>query len=135
MLEHITEASEIVACREFDEAAGLLQDRRFDLLLVWAPADLEMLKKLATIAGENDVRIVVLLHSADPSGPSGSAGPAALADLPVDGFLLEDEITTDSLRAGQESLARGEMDMPGRLVLAGGGGRAGGIGVTGSVAG
>ena len=106
MLRQVPEAGAIVACRETDEAFGLIQSERFDVLMAWASAGLE---KLAAIARENDVRVIVLLHSPDEDAS------AALAELAVDGFLLEEEITEDSLRAALDSLARGAMAMPGRL--------------------
>lgn len=109
MLQPIPEVCEIQACSDLDEAAALIQDRRFNVLMLSASPDTDELEKLAIIADRNDVRVVVLLHSLDED-----ATPA-LGDLSVDGFLLEEDVTEHSLREGLASLARGEMAMPGRL--------------------
>jgi two-component system, NarL family, nitrate/nitrite response regulator NarL len=109
MLQPIPEVCEIEACADLDEAAELIQDRRFNVLMLSASPDTDELERIAIIADKNDVRVVVLLHSLDED-----ATPA-LGDLSVDGFLLEEDVTEHSLREGLASLARGEMAMPGRL--------------------
>jgi DNA-binding NarL/FixJ family response regulator len=70
---------------------------------------MDAVEKIATLAGEQHMRTVVLLRSFD-----GEAA-ASLGGLPIDGFLLADELTEPALRDALVSLAKGEMSMPGKL--------------------
>jgi DNA-binding NarL/FixJ family response regulator len=109
MLEPIPEVCETRTCSDLDEAAALIQGGHFNVLMVSASPHIDVLGEIAAVAERNDVRIVVLLHSLDEDATS------ALGELPVDGFLLEEEVTENSLREVLASLQRGEMAMPGRL--------------------
>lgn len=109
MLGSIPEAWRVRTCADIDEIPVLLEGREFDVLIVSAPQSVGVLEKIVAVAEENDVRVVVLLDSLDEGIAS------ALGQLPVDGFLLEEEVTEYSLRASLASLACGEMAMPSRL--------------------
>lgn len=109
MLEPIPEVCETRTCADLSEAAALVQGGNFNVLMVSASPHLDLLRGIAAVAEKSDVRIVILLHSLDEDATS------ALGELPVDGFLLEEEVTENTLREVLASLRRGEMAMPGRL--------------------
>jgi DNA-binding NarL/FixJ family response regulator len=109
ILQAIPEVCEIHPCEDLDEAAALIEQEHFNVLMLPASPDFAAMKQIAAVAGEHGVRVVILMHSLDEE-----ATPE-LGDLAVDGYLLEEEVTEASLREGLRSLACGEMTMPGRL--------------------
>jgi DNA-binding NarL/FixJ family response regulator len=109
MLQAIPEVAQIHACADLDETAGLVASQQVNVLIISAQSPLCALEKMLAVCDENDVRMVVLLHSLEEENTS------ALGELAVDGFLLEEEVTEHSLQQGLAGLASGQMAMPGRL--------------------
>lgn len=109
LLQSVPEVCEVCSCGDLEEAATLVQQGQYNVLMLSASPDAGALGEITTIADSNGVWVVVLLRSVDEDAT------LALGDLPVDGFLLEEELTEHSLRESLVSLERGEMAMPGRL--------------------
>jgi two-component system nitrate/nitrite response regulator NarL len=109
MLDPIPIVSEVESCANVNEAIELIHSGRFNVIIVSAAPEVGVVEQIVTPAGQQRMRTVVLLRSLDGEAASSLGG------LPVDGFLLEDELTERSLRDALNSLAKGEMAMPGKL--------------------
>lgn len=109
MLDDLTTVDETCATDDFDRGMELLRSRRPDVLVLPTPGEQHLAEKLARTAVEHDVRILLLLRAA-----SDGALVEAVT-LPADGFLLENDLTRDSLESALADLDSGLMPMPGPL--------------------
>jgi DNA-binding NarL/FixJ family response regulator len=109
MLEQVPQVVEAEFSTGRAETEQLIRSGRFDVIIIAAAPPFDVVERVVSLANESAVRTVVLLRSID-----GDAA-VAVGSLAVDGFLLEDELTEQTLRDALASLADGEMAMPGRL--------------------
>ncbi|MDP9870197.1 MULTISPECIES: response regulator transcription factor [Streptosporangium] len=109
MLDDLSMVDETCATDDFDHGVELLRSRRPDILVLPTPGEQHVAEKLARTAVEHDVRILLLLRAAS----DGALVEAAA--LPADGFLLENDLTRDSLGSALADLDSGLMPMPGPL--------------------
>ncbi len=94
---------------DLDRALELLQSQRPDVLLLAPSGKAHATEKLATVAAEHDAHVLLVLRGVC------DASLAEAAALPVDGLLLETDLTHTSLRSALADLGSGLMPMPGPL--------------------
>ncbi|WP_440103623.1 response regulator transcription factor [Streptosporangium sp. H16] len=94
---------------DLDRALELLQSERPDVLLLAPSGKAHATEKLATVAAEHDAHVLLVLRGVC------DASLAEAAALPVDGLLLETDLTHTSLRSALADLGSGLMPMPGPL--------------------
>jgi len=109
LLDPAPEVREVHISMDRVEVERAIQSEQYNLLIAAAAPPFDGIAQLVALASQHAMRTVVLLRSID-----GEAA-VAVGSLAVDGFLLEDELTEQSLQAALISLAGGEMAMPGRL--------------------
>lgn len=91
------------------ETTALLAGGSPDVLVLSSAMGLPAVEELLAVAGQHEVRSLLLLPGTDEQLPTRAAA------LPVGGFLLASELTRGSLEDSLLRLVRGDLPMPGAL--------------------
>ncbi|MEU4539715.1 response regulator transcription factor [Streptosporangium sp. NPDC023825] len=106
MLATVNTVEKTYEAGDLDRALELLQSQRPDVLLLASSGKAHATEKLATVAAEHDAHVLLVLRGVC------DASLAEAAALPVDGLLLETDLTQTSLRSALADLGSGLMPMP-----------------------
>jgi DNA-binding NarL/FixJ family response regulator len=110
MLESLSTVSEVTGCGSVAQAIPTLQRRPNIKILITSPSeDCAPLGAAANAELRNRVNVLFLVREADRSQLDQFGG------YPVDGFLLESDLTVESLEESLRRLADGEMPLPAPL--------------------
>lgn len=110
MLDSLTDVAEVAGCGDVEEAVDTLMHRPDINVLIISPGDdCSALKDEASPETRKRVKILFLLRDTDQRYLT------QLAACPVDGFLLESDLTIDVLDETLKRLRHGEMPIPAAL--------------------
>jgi DNA-binding NarL/FixJ family response regulator len=102
--------SNLVGCVDVAQGSMLLCNKpEIDLVIVSPEQDCRPLKEAAANRDRCALKVLALLYEYNQKNLQD------LASCPFDGFLLESDLTTESLRHMFATLSRGEMPMPAAL--------------------
>ncbi|EGG47990.1 MULTISPECIES: helix-turn-helix transcriptional regulator [Streptomyces] len=99
----------VVACPAPEEAAALLRAERFGLLIVSAAYGEARLAELVGESSRSDVKSLLLLDSAEPEYIPW------IAAIPFDGYVMQEDLTPDSMAEALRRLERGKLPIPDTL--------------------
>ena len=108
MLAGLPSVSAVYDSGDVAETGRLIADEPIEVLVLSPVVGFDAVEQLAALAAQHDVR-TLLLQSTDEQLLTRAAA------LPVDGFLLEADLTRGSLEDSLLRLSRGDMPMPSSL--------------------
>lgn len=107
MLESLSTVAEVAGCGDIAQAMSTLQTRPdIEVLIISPDEDCAPLKEAANAELRDQVKVLFLIREADRSHLD------QLSACPVDGFLLESNLTVDSLQESLRRLGEGELPLP-----------------------
>ncbi|MFG3439671.1 LuxR C-terminal-related transcriptional regulator [Nonomuraea sp. NPDC047897] len=106
MLRDLGAFREVLDSGDFDHSMELLHSGRPEVLVVSAPVEQDKAEKLARTAADHDVRVLLLLRTACDQTLE------RVAAMPADGYLLEGELTPETLRSTLTDLDSGLVPVP-----------------------
>lgn len=109
MLADLPTVSSVHDSGDVAETVRMVNDGHFDVLVLSPVVGFEAVEQLTTLAGQHATRTLLLLQGADEQLLTRAAS------LPVDGFLLESDLTRGSLDDSLLRLSRGDLPMPSSL--------------------
>ena len=108
VLRQLTGVRSVQRCRSGMEAGMLARSRDVDVIIMTS-ATAAWLRDARLTERERTAKALVLLDEAEVREA------AVPASLPADGFVIQQELTSESLGDALERMARGEIPMPPRL--------------------
>lgn len=109
MLADLPIVSSVHDSGDVAETVRMVNDGHFDVLVLSPVVGFEAVEQLTALAGQHAMRTLLLLQGADEQLLTRAAS------LPVDGFLLESDLTRGSLDDSLLRLSRGDLPMPSSL--------------------
>jgi DNA-binding NarL/FixJ family response regulator len=96
-------------CGDFTTALESIRGNRFHVLVLSLGFGEEQCGRLAVAAIESDVKVLLLLDSSAPQHA------ARVGKIPLDGFLVQNELTIEMLDDALLRVMKGELPMPSKL--------------------
>jgi DNA-binding NarL/FixJ family response regulator len=109
MLKDLPAVASVRGSGDVADTVRQVTGQQFDVLVLSPVMGLETVEQLAAVAAQHGVRTLLLLQGVDEQLLIRAAS------LPVDGFLLESDLTRGSLEESLLRLIRGELPMPSSL--------------------
>lgn len=109
LLDGLGHGHTVVACADPDEAIGRLHIHPLDLLIVSAAYGEPQLTALVKEASRTEAKTLLLLGKADPECIPW------IAAIPFDGYLIQEDLTTESMTEALSRLKRGNLPIPDAL--------------------
>jgi two-component system nitrate/nitrite response regulator NarL len=103
LLDELGHGRSVVACADPEEAVGRLRVETFGVMIVSAVYGEPQLAELVGETSQRGVKSLLLLDSAEPECIPW------IAAIPFDGYLMQEDLTTDSMAEALRRLERGSL--------------------------